>query len=326
VPIPVVRIETIALDDYARDVLPESFALWGDGRSLDGYVADFYSVATSPYAKRRTFVSGLREDGRVVCSCKTYDREVRAGDVSLRATGIGAVFTPPPQRGRGLASLMLGALLDAERAAGRDLAFLYSDIHPVFYERLGFTAVPSRSISLRADSLDGTPCGPEILANEDWSAVRRCFEAQDRTRPWSLRRTPLVWDWMRARWNAPAGPGEQPVRLIVRRGRSVVAYVVGRRVLRKDAFVVDEVAFDGDAGREALGPLLRAAAGDLRRVAGWLPPDPIRGALPRGSVRARKGAILMWAPLSLVGRRWWTAYSDAMQNSRADTTWSADHI
>jgi len=28
---------------------------------------------------------------------------------------------------------------DAERAAGRDLAYLYSDIHPAYYEKLGFT-------------------------------------------------------------------------------------------------------------------------------------------------------------------------------------------
>jgi hypothetical protein len=221
---------------------------------------------------------------------------------------------------------MIGALLDAERAAGRDLVFLYSDIHPAFYERLGFIAVPSRSISLRASSLDGTPCGPEPLSPGDWAAVRRCFEAVDRLRPWSLRRTPLVWDWMRARWDAAAAAGEQPVRLVVRRGRTIVAYVIGRRVMRKDAFVVDEAAFDGDAGRAVLAPLLRAGAGDLRRVTGWLPPEPVRGALPRGSVRARKGAILMWAPLSLVGRRFWATYAEEMRNSRADSTWSADHI
>jgi hypothetical protein len=52
----------------------------------------------------------------------------------------------------------------------------------------------------------------------------------------------------------------------------------------------------------------------------------VRGALPRGSVRARKGAILMWAPLSLVGRRFWATYAEEMRNSRADSTWSADHI
>lgn len=321
-----VQIETVPSEAYVRDVLPETFALWGDGRTFEQYVADFHSVARSPYARRRPFTAGLREAGRVVSSCKTYERELRAGETILRATGIGAVFTPPVHRGRGLASLMLGALLDSERDAGRDLAFLYSDIHPAFYEKLGFGAVPSRTLTLRADSLDGTPCGCEPLEAHDWPAVRRCFEALDRTRPWSLRRTPLVWEWMRARWEAPPEQGEQSVRLLVRRGRSVDAYVVGRRVLRKDAFVIDDLGFDGAAGRAALGPLLRASAGDLRRVTGWLPPDPVRGALPRGTVRARKGAILMWVPLSPLGKRWWIEHRDAMRAGRADPTWSADHI
>jgi GNAT superfamily N-acetyltransferase len=306
--------------------LPETFPLWGDGRGFEAYVADFRSVARSPYARRRSFTSGLREAGRLVSSCKTYERELRVGDATLRATGIGAVFTPPAERGRGLASLMLGALLDAERDAGCDLAFLYSDIHPAFYEKLGFGAVPSRSFSLRADSLDGTPCGCEPLGAGDWSAVRRCFESLERARPWSLRRTPLVWEWMRARWNATPASGEQPVQLLVRRGRSVDAYVIGCRVLRKDAFELEEVGFDGEGGRAVLGPLLRAAAGDLRRVTGWLPPDPVRDALPRPSIRARKRAILMWIPLSPAGRRWWSEHRDAMRASRADTTWSIDHI
>ena len=320
----VVRVETVTTDDYVRDVLPLSFSLWGGGRTFERYASDFRHRAAS--AQPKPFTVGLREAGTVACSCKLYDRELRDGDATLRAIGIGAVFTSPAERGRGLASLMLGALLDGERDAGYDLAFLYSDIHPAFYQKLGFLAVPSRSISLRAALLDGTPCGCEPLENADWAAVRRCFEALDRQRPWSLRRSPRAWEVMRARANGPARGGEQPVRLLVRRGRSVAAYVLGYRVPRKDAFAIDDLAFDGTAGRAVLGPLLRAAAGDLRRVTGWLPPEPVRGALPQGSVRARKDAILMWATLSSRGRRWWADNSEAMRNSRADTSWSADHI
>ncbi|MBD5604334.1 MAG: GNAT family N-acetyltransferase, partial [Candidatus Eremiobacteraeota bacterium] len=268
----VVKLEPGGTEEYARDVLPDTFELWGDGRSYERYVEDFLAIASSVYGKRRPFTIGLREGGALVSSCKNYDRELRWDDLSLRATGIGAVFTPKPLRGHGFAAAMLGALLDAERDAGRDLAFLYSDIHPVYYERLGFFTAPSRLFTLRADALDGSPSGARPLEASDWAGVRRCFEALDRARAWSFRRTPLVWDWMRRAWNAPLPAGSQPVRLAVKRGRSLIAYAIGRRVLRDDTFVVDDFAYDGDDGRAIVPALLRAGAGDLRRVGGWLPP------------------------------------------------------
>ncbi|GAC1314472.1 MAG: hypothetical protein NVSMB21_25800 [Vulcanimicrobiaceae bacterium] len=321
-----VTLESVAVDAYVRDVLPESFALWGDGRDFESYVADLRAMAATTYAKRRPFLVGIRENGGYAATCKAYDREIRWRARSLRATGIGAVFTPTASRGRGYATALLGALLDAERAAGRDVAFLYSDIHPAYYERLGFVALPSRILSIRVESLAGTPSGARPIDDSDWSGIRRCFEALDGTRPWSLRRTPLVWNWMRGRWRVPARAGDQNVALVVRAGRSVVAYAIGRRAPAADAFVVDDFAFDGEAGRRVAPALLRAAAGDLRRVDGWLPPSGAREILPRGSVRRRKAAILMILPLSPLGRAWWTEHGPETLASRADATWSSDHI
>ncbi len=322
----VIALEPIAVEEYVRDVLPETFTVWGGDRTFEAYADEFRAVATSSYARRRRFTVGIREDGRIAASCKNYDRELRWNGNSLRATGIGAVYTPSRLRGRGYASAMLGALLDAERDAGRDVVFLYSDIHPLFYERLGFIALPSRLITMRAASLDGSPAGALPLERADWAGVRRCFDKLDSRRAWSFRRTPLVWDWMRDRLNAPPRDGTQTVHLVIRRGRSVIAYAFGRRVLKEDTYAVDDFGFDGDEGQRLLPALLRAGAGDLRRVGGWLPPAPARQVLPRGSVRARKNAILMVAPLSASARAWWAATKDDMLKSQADVTWHSDHV
>jgi predicted N-acetyltransferase YhbS len=321
-----IRLEPIAPEEYVRVVLPQTFALWGNKRTYERYVDDFREMASSTYAKRRDFTIGMVEDGELVASCKTYDRELRWHEKSLRAVGIGAVFTPERVRGRGYATAMLGALLDSERAAGRDLAFLFSDIHPEFYARLGFIALPSRLLTIRASSLGDDRVISTPLETRDWPAVRRCFENLDLARDWSLRRTPLVWDWMRRRWNAPVPEGMQPVQLVVRRGRGISAYAIGRRVPRQDHFAIDDFGFDGDDGRAAVGPLLRAAAGDLRRVSGWLPPPVARAALPSGSSRVRKDAIFMIAPLSATARAWWAANKDAVFAMRADACWSGDHV
>jgi len=313
----------VTADDYIRDVLPHSAELWSYGRGFEEYVADFRTTALSAYGKRRFRTVGLRVDSRLVSSCKRYERELRCDGQTFRAVGIGAVFTPPALRGRGYATALVGALLDSERASGIDLAYLFSNIHPLFYERLGFTALPSRAISIRASSLDGRKLDAVALSRHEWPAARRCFEALERQRPFGLRRTALVWDWIEARRaSAPAGR----VDLAVRRGRALAAYVTGRRDVPADAYVVDEFAFADDTGRAAIAPLLRVAAGDLRKVVGWLPPDVARDALPAGAVKRRREGIAMIAPLSAIARSRWRDRKDQILRDRSDRVWSTDAI
>lgn len=319
-------IAVVQSDEYVREVLPATYELWGGRRTFEKYVADFRDVAESAYGKRRPFTVGVAENGRIVCSCKNYERSLHWQNKTLRATGIGAVFTDPQYRGRGYATAMLGGLLDRERAEGRDFAYLFSDIHPAYYERLGFIALPSRVLTLRAGSLDGSPVGAEPLEARDWTAVRQCFDALEARRPWGFKRSPLVWQFMRQSWGIRVGSAMQPVNLIVRRSRKAIAYLIARRALPDDTLIVDDFGFANDDGRAILPALLRTAAGDLRRVSGWLPPPVARDALPRGSVKVRRSGIFMLAPLSSLGRAWWRENRDTILTDRADPIWSADHV
>ena len=321
-----VEISTIAPEEYIDAVLPETLTLWGGRRDLAKYAGDFREDYASASGRRRRFTVGVRDGNGIACSCKLYDREFRWGEKRMRTTGIGAVFTPAALRGRGYASAMLGALLDRERAAGLDFAYLFSDIHPLFYERLGFFKLPSRILSMRAASLDGTPAGAMPLEAGDWSAVRGCFDALEAHRPWGFRRAPLAWNWLKHRSTAPGLASTQPVSLAIKRDRTLLAYVIGRRVLRRDAFVFEDFAFGCEEGRARIPALLRAAAGDLSRVVGWLPPPIAREALPRGSVRARKDAITMVAPLSSLARAWYASFAATLEAGRTDPVWEADHV
>ncbi|HEX3548822.1 MAG TPA: GNAT family N-acetyltransferase [Candidatus Elarobacter sp.] len=314
----------IAADEYVRAVLPRSRELWAGARTFEEYVAEFESIAGSAWGRRRFRTIGLRVDGALVASCKRYDRVLRCGERRYKAAGIGAVFTPPELRGRGYATALLGALLDAERDAGTDLAYLFSDIHPAFYERLGFVALPSRAIALRADALAPDRVPIAALDDADAAAMRRTFDALDARRSFAFVRTALDWEWQRLRTASREYAGGM-TRLGVRRGRALAAYVAGRRVPAADAFVLDELAFARDDDRALIAPLLRAAAGDLRTVRGWLPPAVARDALPRGAVRPRREAIAMVLPL---GARFRAAFraSDAVARGNADPCWSTDHV
>jgi GNAT superfamily N-acetyltransferase len=313
-------LATLPPEDYVRDVLPLSRTLWAGRRSFEEYVAEFRATAGSSWGRRRFRTVGLRVDGELAASCKRYARVLRCGERSFSAAGIGAVFTPGDLRGRGYATALLGAFLDAERAAGTDLAYLFSDIHPAFYERLGFVALPSRTITLRADALPGERMEIVALGESDDGAVRRCFDALDARRPFAFARTPLDWEWQRLR-AASREHGGQLVRLGVRRGRTLAAYVLGRRVPAADAFVVDEYAFARADDARFVAPLLRAAAGDLRKVQGWLPPAPARAALPAGATRRRGDAIAMTVALS-------APFRAALRTvtREGDPCWSTDHI
>ena len=319
------RIVQLSPADYVRDVLPHSAEMWAGERDFATYAAEFHELSTSGFGRRRFKTLGLAIDGRIVTSCKRYQRELRCGERTFRATGVGAVFTPKAERGHGYATAFLGALLDSERASGTDFVFLFSDIHPAFYERLGFVGLPSRAIVLRADTLPHARIATRTLADDDWPAIERCFTTLEASRPFALTRPPLVWEWLRLRARSRASGGVT-VRLGIMHGRRLAAYVLGRRFPAVDSFALDEFATADAEAAAQLPALIRNAAGDLRKITGWLPPTPARAHLPRGAVRPRKTAVMMAVPLSAAARAAWERSSAAVLADAADPCWNADHV
>ncbi|HEV3152805.1 MAG TPA: GNAT family N-acetyltransferase [Candidatus Baltobacteraceae bacterium] len=316
-------LRELSSEAYAREILPLTYDLWGRGRTFDSYVSRTRELALTAYGKRSFKTIALSDSGRsVLATFKRYERTGHVRGSEFAAVGIGAVFTPPELRGRGYASAMLGLALDNERAAGADVAVLFSDIHPQFYRNLGFVELPSRTISLRVDTLSWQRLDVEVPDAHSWSGIRACFDAAAAHAEHGLNRTATFWNWLRTVL-AGQEPKGQRVDLIVRRSRRVAAYVLGRREPRADAYVLDELGFIDDGARAYIPALLRYAAGDLRRVAGWLPPLPARSVLPRGAVRARRDGILMAAALSKIGQ---TYIDSARGGSSGDPVWSTDHI
>lgn len=319
------RLREVDPELYAAQVLPQTAALWSGRRDFATYVTQTLEIARSPYGKRYYRTVALYDDRAMVSSFKRYRRTMHLGPRQLRAIGIGAVFTPPEYRGRGYASAMLAAELDRARDEGCDAVYLFSDIRPQFYADLGFRELPSRDFSLRSDGLPRARLVPARMEARDWNGVRRCFDLCQRRRTAGLTRTPLAWEWIRMRMRQGSErAGGQETNLVVRRhGRGVGAYVLGERDPVRDAYVVDELGYADDAGAQAIPALLRAAAGDLRRIIGWLPPSGARDLLPRGSVRKRRVAVFMAAPLSPDGVRLVRALSSSGND---DPCWRTDHI
>ncbi|NNM98296.1 MAG: GNAT family N-acetyltransferase, partial [Candidatus Eremiobacteraeota bacterium] len=236
------QLQLIDSASYAREVLPLTAPLWAAGRDLDTYVRHTLELASSGYGRRHYSTIGLYDGNVLSASCKRYERELRVGERTLKAVGIGAVFTPPEMRGRGYASAMLATLMDREHAAGLDALFLFSDIEPAFYETLGFLAFPSRVFSLRADDLPHARMTIKQATPEDLAGVRRSFARHERMRPWSFKRTPLFWEWLYLRTrHGSEHPNGDALTFVLREGSRVDAYVTGVRSPAHDSFIVDEL-------------------------------------------------------------------------------------
>ena len=318
------QLRPIETATYAREVLPLTASLWAAGRDLETYVRHTLELASSGYGRRHYSTMGLYDGSTLSASCKRYERDIRVGERTLKAVGIGAVFTPSELRGRGYASAMLASLMDREHAAGIDALYLFSDIAPAFYESLGFVAFPSRVFSLRADDLPHARMTMKHATPEDLASIRRSFVRHERMRPWSFTRTPLYWEWLYLRTrHGSEHPNGDALTFVLREGTRVDAYVTGVRSPEHDSFIVDELGLRDERERDILAPFLRSAAGDLRRIVGWLPPEPVRKHLPRGSIRRRSDAIFMVAPISKAAHAWVRA---AAIGGVGDPVWSTDHI
>ena len=313
----------LTLEEYIAEVLPHTYEHWGDGRTYERYVDDLRAGAAARYSERRFAFFGLRAAGELQASLKRYDRDLRFGERSLRASGIGAVFVPPHRRGRGLAGRLLADFLERERARGVDAAFLFSDVGTTLYEAAGFCALPSRTFSLRVSSLASGAVAAEPYDPADWRPAARCYEALCAQSSFLLRRTPLVWDWFAQRARRAARPA---VRLRAMHGQQCLAYAVLYRDPDNDAVTLVDCAFDPLRGAALLQPLIREAAGRFRNVNGWLPPELVRARLPQGSVKRRAQAIAMLAPLSIAASRVFKRARAPMTASAGDFFWWLDHV
>lgn len=111
---------------------------WAEGRDFDAYAR--LCAASPKYARGRWLV--LADGPELLSSLIVYDL---GGD----AAGLGSIATAPEHRGRGHASSLVATAAGAIEAVGKTRVFLFSDIEPEFYERLGFRALPERFQSRR---------------------------------------------------------------------------------------------------------------------------------------------------------------------------------
>jgi len=150
-----VRAEGALLDRIYDDTWP----IWGDGLTRSAYARFNDAQMRTDWGAASLQRVAWVEDGVLLASAKRYALTLSLSGEQVHCLGIGAVFTPPPLRGRGLAAAMIEAMVEAAADEGAEYALLYSEIGAGYYERLGFEALPLAEtlVTLKAQPRAGAP-------------------------------------------------------------------------------------------------------------------------------------------------------------------------
>jgi predicted N-acetyltransferase YhbS len=292
-----------------EELLDETYPLWGDGLSRRAYAQWNNAQEQTDWGRHHLQRLALVESGRVVATAKRYDLLLTVDGRRASTVGVGAVFTPAPLRGRGHARAIIGALLDAARTDGAELALLFSEIGPTYYQRLGFSIVPVETADI---AVQVKPGAPAVLVRSgegaDAEQIAAMYAQRGNAFRLSLTPSPDQVRYMLTKKRLFAGLDPS--------GRRTVEYFVAEEGHRAAAFVLLQITRRSDDRREVwsleacgdadpdgarIGAILqalvaRAPAGALPIVQGWWP-APLRPPQLAVTSRAPAGEVMMIKPL-----------------------------
>jgi GNAT superfamily N-acetyltransferase len=313
-----------ATGDLLERILDETFPVWGEGLDRRAYGRYNRAQLATPWGSKHLRRVALVGGGRLLATAKRYDLSGSVDGQPVRILGLGAVFTPEAERGRGHANMLLRRMMDAAGAEGFGLALLFSEIDPRYYERLGFRRLPINQVALavRPGARAGTPMIPmrsgdfgDLPALAEMNAAQSAGHRFSLTRDAGYVRHAITKKRLLA---ACSSPGHRTVQfLVVEEGGRAAAYVVLFEV--GDLVMITECG-DRDPSGGRVGALLQAVlARDPSRPlrlrawwpAGFLPPQAEIAAreVPPVTMMARPLGRGVWPspPLAASDIVWWHA-------------------
>ena len=136
--------------EQVREHVVQTHPLWGGGLDLEARLAALVKRMRESGPNLMRMQGLVDVHGTLVASLKRYTVDLILRGRRTSSIGIGAVFTHPDHRKAGHAARLLRhALSQAHEGEGFEHAFLFTDIGPEYYERLGFrSALPAEDFSL----------------------------------------------------------------------------------------------------------------------------------------------------------------------------------
>jgi predicted N-acetyltransferase YhbS len=315
-----------ATGECLEQIFDQTFPVWGEGLDRAAYGRYNRAQNSTPWgAANLRRVALVDDEGRLLASAKRYNLVASVDGQEVRLLGLGAVFTPEAQRGRGYAGHLLRQILDAAADEGFGLAMLFSEIGPRYYEHLGFRRLPTNQVALSIRP--GKRPGPLAIAMRcgDFGDLASMVEMNTAARAGCRLALSRDVDYVRyaitkKRLLAASGvAGRRRVEFfVVEEGGRAAAYVV---LLEVGGFTMVTECGDRDPSGARVGAMLQTLqARDpaaISRLRAWLPPNFLP---PQIEVTAHETppVTMMMRPL---GRQVWP---DPPLEARDIVWWHAD--
>lgn len=292
-----------------ESVLDETFPLWGDGLTRKGYGHWNVAQERTEWGSRHLRRFALMDGARVLSSAKRYDLSMWLNGKRVSALGVGAVFTPESQRGRGHAPALIKALEEQARSDGAGVSLLFSEIGADYYARLGYSRVPLHTVEVEVDEKDGAPA-MLVRAGEDADAANVAEMHDRRANGCDLA---LLLDEAQVRYSVSkkrifvglvTGLGRSIEYFVSEEGHQAVAFLlmqVTRGVAgQRDTWSL-EACGDRDPSGARIGAMLqvllaRMPADQRPVIRAWWP-DSLRPPQLRIVPRQPAGEVMMIKPL-----------------------------
>jgi predicted N-acetyltransferase YhbS len=243
-----------------EQILDVTYPIWNEGLTRKGYAQWNATQLKTAWGRRHLQrVALVAADGTLLASAKRYRCDVRLDGRDGWMCGIGAVITPPAQRGRGHARTLIERMMQEARRDGALFASLFSEIGAEYYERLGFRHVPLDEATVTVTRKDGAPAMLVRAGVEgDLDALAAMHVVRSAGARLALRRSPAQIAYALAKKRALAGLGPLGLRqlefFVAEEGASAVAYVV---LSENDNGWTLEEAGDRDPAGARLGGMLQ---------------------------------------------------------------------
>lgn len=136
---------------------------------------------------------------RVVSTLRVWERRMRVGASLVTMGGIGGVCTHPNYRGVGYASALMRDTIDYLRLTGCDLGVLFTIIPEAFYRRLGWTALPLHSFTVKCNATKRMVNSAawqiaDFNPETDLDAVAALYDLANAQQSGTIARTRAYWD------------------------------------------------------------------------------------------------------------------------------------
>ena len=262
-------------------ILDGTFTIWSEGLSRPHYAIWQQAQLDSPWGRRRLRRVALLDGDELLASAKRYDFTADIGGERCEVLGIGAVFTPAAQRGRGYAPRLIDAMLDDAAERGCRAALLFSEIGSAFYQRLGFEVIRRDELAFECPAEPDSDPRTRPGRIDDLPAMATLSGAARTSSTFALDRSPDLVEFgliRRRRLAELSAPNRLVVEwLVAEDAGRMTAFVLATR--RPKGLVIEDCGDVDSSGAHIaalVGSLVSQPSFHPPVVHGWLP-EQFRG-------------------------------------------------